>query len=399
MLIISDDFKPNSGGIAEMLDNLANEWSRQKHNTYILTPQLANNNELYKRIATYNLTDRLQYNGGGMIAWLIWKAKRYLLRKSAHFPKNFLRKKYYLNLLKPHEFNQVIVGVWSPRTSQILDDIRSLQLQTSIIVHGAELLVYGKSNGYKLRKDLKQYKIFANSEYTRKITIDLGINPSQVSKFSMGVRNLQEKLENLSKEDRNALQFIVGKKYIFSISSLVERKGIDKVIESLSLNKENLQDLVYVVAGDGPNRISLEHLAESIGLKMRIIFLGKISDELKCHLFRNCLFYVMPSRITRDSFEGFGIVYLEAALFKKAVIGSNVGGALDAIEDGVTGILIDPNSQKELSQAIILLYEQKKYRNKLGEAAYDNVISNHMWEGCAKDLLNSLSGPSVRKLV
>ena len=69
----------------------------------------------------------------------------------------------------------------------------------------------------------------------------------------------------------------------------------------------------------------------------------------------------MPSRI-----EGFGIVFLEAALYKLSSIGSKVGGIPEAIEDGKTGILVGNENIEELQQAMVMLGQNKELRGKNG---------------------------------
>ncbi len=76
----------------------------------------------------------------------------------------------------------------------------------------------------------------------------------------------------------------------------------------------------------------------------------------------------MPSRLPAGGFagEGFGIVYLEAGVFAKPVVAGNVGGALDAVIDGETGLLVDPDDPLAVAQAITTLLSDRQLAQRLG---------------------------------
>jgi phosphatidylinositol alpha-1,6-mannosyltransferase len=88
----------------------------------------------------------------------------------------------------------------------------------------------------------------------------------------------------------------------------------------------------------------------------------------------------MPNRIgVGGDFESFGIVYLEANSFGKPVIGGRSGGVPEAISDGVSGVLVDPEDLGELRSAIKRLLEDEELRLKLGSAGYTRVIEEFTW--------------------
>ena len=77
----------------------------------------------------------------------------------------------------------------------------------------------------------------------------------------------------------------------------------------------------------------------------------------------------MPSRLPAGGFagEGFGIVYLEAGAYGKPVVAGNVGGALDAVRDGETGLLVDPLDPLAVAEAIATLLSDRELAGRLGE--------------------------------
>jgi phosphatidylinositol alpha-1,6-mannosyltransferase len=77
--------------------------------------------------------------------------------------------------------------------------------------------------------------------------------------------------------------------------------------------------------------------------------------------------------------EGFGIVFLEANACGKPVIGGSDGGMGEAIEDGRTGLLVDPLNPQEIARAVIKLLSDKNYAQVLGENGRRRVIEEFNW--------------------
>jgi phosphatidylinositol alpha-1,6-mannosyltransferase len=79
----------------------------------------------------------------------------------------------------------------------------------------------------------------------------------------------------------------------------------------------------------------------------------------------------MPTRnLPGNISEGYGIVFLEAGLFRVPCIGGNAGGVPEAVDDGITGILVDGNSNTSISQAILRLLNDPGQRREMGENGY-----------------------------
>jgi phosphatidylinositol alpha-1,6-mannosyltransferase len=156
---------------------------------------------------------------------------------------------------------------------------------------------------------------------------------------------------------------------ILTIARLHDRyKGHDVLIEALARVRAQVQDVEWVVIGDGPLRTELELLARSAGVADAVRFLGSLSDEQRDHWLRRADLFAMPSRLPGGHLagEGFGIVYLEAAAYGKPVLAGNVGGALDAVADGESGLLVDPTDPEAVASAIVRLLLDRELARQLG---------------------------------
>lgn len=162
---------------------------------------------------------------------------------------------------------------------------------------------------------------------------------------------------------------------VLSVCNLVrgnEFKGVDTVIRALPKVLKALPDLRYVVAGKGELQAKLEKLAVEIGVAKNVMFTGEISDAELAELYRGCDVFVLPSRGQERQGviggEGFGRVYVEAAMAGKPVVGSRTGGAAEAVMEGRTGLVVDPDSVDQVAAAILALLLDPQLARRMGSA-------------------------------
>ncbi|MCB0162683.1 MAG: glycosyltransferase family 4 protein [Anaerolineae bacterium] len=223
------------------------------------------------------------------------------------------------------------------------------------------------------------------SEYTKRKIIQWGVSEAKIVKIPLGVdlTNVTDK-NNMTDEIIGRLS-LSNKRIILTVARLVERKGNDMVIKSLPMVLKEIPNIVYLVVGSGPMEERLTTLVNELNLQDDVIFCGDVSQEWMPVYYRICDVFIMPSRSleSKGDVEGFGIVFLEANAYGKPVIGGRSGGVPDAVLDGVTGLLVDPNSTDEIASAIIRLLTQTDYARELGENGRRRVESEMNWPKCA----------------
>jgi glycosyltransferase involved in cell wall biosynthesis len=170
---------------------------------------------------------------------------------------------------------------------------------------------------------------------------------------------------------------------LLSVGSLSQGygyKGIDTVIRALPKIREAVPSVRYVVVGKGGNRANLEKLAAQTGVAQQVTFVGEVSDPQLAALYRACDVFILPSRCQERNGdwggEGFGRVYLEAALAGKPVVGSNMGGAAEAVLHGKTGLLVDPRSVAEVAEAVVTLLQSWELAAAMGAQGRQWALEN-----------------------
>jgi len=155
---------------------------------------------------------------------------------------------------------------------------------------------------------------------------------------------------------------------IVNVARLEDRyKGFDVLIRALPLIRSRVPNAMMTFVGDGPLRASLEALARSNGCADALHCAGSVSNAERDALLSAATVFAMPGRLPAGSGgEGFGIVYLEAGAHGTPVVAGNVGGAVDAVVHGQTGLLVDPEDHVAVGAAISSLLEDRELAARLG---------------------------------
>jgi phosphatidylinositol alpha-1,6-mannosyltransferase len=168
---------------------------------------------------------------------------------------------------------------------------------------------------------------------------------------------------------------------ISRLDSAEQYKGHDHVLQALKIikNKKLPFSLSYTIQGMGDDLPRLKKLVQDYGLQETVTFLPKVENrESLRELYQSHDLFIMPSRFgywdKQWKGEGFGIVYVEAALFGVPSIAYRCGGVTDIIEDQTNGILVEPDNVESLAQAIIGLSQDKKRLRELGEKAREIAL-------------------------
>ncbi len=153
------------------------------------------------------------------------------------------------------------------------------------------------------------------------------------------------------------------------MSSSERYKGHDALLDIWPRVVARHPDAVLAIAGDGDDRPRLEAKSRALAVERSVTFAGRVGDDALAALYARCRFFVMPSRD-----EGFGLVFLEAMRAGKACIGAT-GAAAEIIEDGITGVVVDPANRDELLDAILRLYAEPDTCAQLGAAGRERFLA------------------------
>ena len=167
-----------------------------------------------------------------------------------------------------------------------------------------------------------------------------------------------------------------GQPIILTIARLVEQKGISYLLKAA----DSVPEAIFLLAGDGPDRVALESEANALGLKERVRFLGYREDIPA--LLSVCNLFVLPSL-----FEGLPLSILEAMAAGKPVVASAIGGVKECVVDGKTGILVPPEDPLALATAICRILRDQAFARSIAEAGQERAVQYFSINRMAKEVL------------
>ncbi|MBB6634024.1 glycosyltransferase family 4 protein [Cohnella thailandensis] len=157
---------------------------------------------------------------------------------------------------------------------------------------------------------------------------------------------------------------------LVTICRLVPAKGIDLLLKACAEVQKRGHKFVLHIIGDGPIREELEAMAQELGIYENTIFYGYMLHPEELMPFFDV--FVLPSRA-----ESFGSVFAEAALCLLSLVGTDVGGIPEQIENGVNGLLVPAEDPAALAEALESLILDPHYRYELARAAWNKAKKSY----------------------
>ena len=230
-------------------------------------------------------------------------------------------------------------------------------------------------------------KVIANSEFTKNLAIDCGVNQNKIIVINPGI----DPTDELDKKSLDKVENLLKVKTprLITVSRFDKRKNHEKIVMALRNLKQIYPDIVYICVGYGDEEENIKKLVKELDLEAQVMFFKDISNELKNALVAKSNIFVMPSIIHKKSVEGFGIAYVEAAQYGIPSIGGKDGGAVDAIDHEKNGLICDGNNLDDIYSSINSMLENKKYL-EYGKNARDSV-SKFYWSNIIEKYKNILN--------
>jgi phosphatidyl-myo-inositol dimannoside synthase len=271
---------------------------------------------------------------------------------------------------------------------------KQLGIPYGVFTYGKEMLHRQKDGSRFLFNPLLRaaQNVFPDSQRAGEIARDIGVQSDKLHIIHPSVKI--ERVNKSANPDLVRQKFgLQGKKIVLSVGRLVERKGQDMLIRALPGIIAKVPDVHYLIAGRGPYETQLKTLARNMNIDSHITFAGFVPENDLGSYYASCDVFAMISREIPEEgdIEGFGIVYLEANLLGKAVVAGRSGGVSDAVLDGQTGLLVDPESSSEVAGAIIKLLSDPALANRFGEAGRVRALNEFSGRSAAQKLCSVIT--------
>ena len=365
LLFLTNEFLPIGGGVATYSFELANALNQLGHKTVV--------------VAARKTAQNMAFDQG--LNFRVVRAEEYKIGLFRHLHRFFTTLKAAANC-KPA---LLLASDWRPGLVILLVS-KLLSIPFAVSAYGTEVFLAGAN---RLSCWLASYVfkqatvVLSISHYTKELLCDFGVDPAKVKVVTLGVDpdKWQATANEVAKmKQRYGLQ---GKQIILTLARLTARKGHDIVLQALPSVFAAQPNAVYVIAGKGENEANLRQLVQQLGLTQKVVFTGFVPDEEKAALYSACDVYVLLSRQEGIQVEGFGITLLEASACGRPVVAGWHGGVVDAVEDGVTGLLVEPDDVAGVAEALKSLLGDAVYARRLGENGRKHVETQANWRNVA----------------
>ncbi len=282
---------------------------------------------------------------------------------------------YTMKLIKKLDID--IINTHSGKDSYIAGIAGKLSKKHPLIVRTRHLaLPITSTFSYKYISDI----VVTTSEYVKQYLIHKGIPEKKVFAIPTGIDlsifNPKEVKGNL----KNELGLNNDIPLVGTVAVLRKKKGHHILIEAIPHVLKRIPETVFVFVGDGPQRKNIEEKIKEYKLTKNVILLGHRDDVPQ--ILKSIDLFVLPTLQ-----EALGGAIIEAMAMEKAVIGSDVDGVREVIDDGINGYLVPLEDSVALAERIIELLTNRQKAEDFGIQGRKKVASKYTIEKMCRGML------------
>ena len=274
-----------------------------------------------------------------------------------------------------------------------------VKVKYGVLVHGGDLLkelhaIHHSAFARKTAKALlgSAQAVVANSQWTREqaqtVLRELGLDPlaEQVKLVPLGTDPEQFR-PGLDTRDVRARYRLNGDPWVITVARLETYKGIDMAIRAVADCRRGGLAVNYLVVGAGKKKKTYVKLAEELDVGGAVRFVGNVPDPDLPLLLNAATAYIGVSRRADGTrVEGFGVALAEASACGLPVIAGQSGGLAEAVRDGETGLVVDPDDAGAVAAALKRLLEDQLLARRLGQGGRKAIETHYNWDRVIRDL-------------
>jgi glycosyltransferase involved in cell wall biosynthesis len=255
----------------------------------------------------------------------------------------------------------------------LLPLIRAWPQPSLVSFHGADVLVDMDKPAYRraTAEMLKAVRrVLVRSESLRRALVDLGCDAGKIDILRAGIP-LQEFPFRERKSPEN------GEWRAVQACRMIEKKGLPTTLRAFARFVRAFPKATLTVAGEGPLLTKLQELARELKIEKQVSFRGLISQEELRKIFYASHLFLHPSETGRDgNQEGVPNSMLEAMATGLPVFATRHGGIPEAIEHGVSGVLVPERDDEALARALLDAAQDRDFLARLARAGAEAVQQN-----------------------
>jgi len=255
----------------------------------------------------------------------------------------------------------------------LLPLIRAWKNPSIVSFHGADVMVDMNKPAYReatLQMLDAVTLVLVRSESLRRAVVDLGCDPEKIKIQRTGIP-----LEQFPFRERTFPQD--GAWRLVQAGRLIEKKGLPITLRAFAVFVDRYPNAILTIAGEGPLLGDLQQLAHELNIEGRVSFTGFISQEQLREIYYRSHIFLHPSQTGHDgNQEGIPNSMLEAMATGLPVFATEHGGIPEAIENGVSGVLVPEHDDEALARALLNAAQDPGLLSRIGHAGAEAVRKN-----------------------
>lgn len=364
LTLFAFEYPPCGGGISRLCGEIARFYNAQGAAPAILT-------QAYETVSAGVPVPDLRITGGRPLRE--WRALRALRSSRAG--------------------TSVLCGIWYPEG---LIAAFSAKRPLVILAHGAELMpprnawrrpLWARLQRWVLqRADL----VIANSTFTADLVRKVA---PQARVIAIPLAVDEQRFHPGAAAGARAKFQVQGKRVVTTVARVHAYKGHETVFRAIAeLHAQEREQLVYLIAGAGPDEAKLRSLAVELGVDPYVRWVGFVAEEDLPELYAATDLFALCTRDSAEhrAVEGFGLAFLEAQACGVPVVGTSTGGIPDAVRDGEGGWLIAQDDYRTLSGILQKLVRDTASFQREGARARQRILRECTWQHYGSRLMDSL---------
>ena len=378
--LLTDEFPPVQTGIARLMGEIARRYP--KGELLVSTGQHRDASETDGAYATAML-DRLPLSTRALrniIGLMLWS------RRVASLARQHQPRFAWCDSIRPAGY----AAKWTHER---------VGTKYGLLVHGGDLLkeLHSVHHSRRARRTAKALlgsavSVVANSQWTReqaqKVLRELGLDShaERVRVVPLGTDPEQFR-PGIDTREVRARYRLNGDRWAITVARLEAYKGVDTSLRAVARARAKGMDVGYLVVGVGKKRDAYKKLAQELKIADAVRFVGNVPDGDLAALYNCAALYMGVSRRADGSrVEGFGVALAEASACGVPVIAGNSGGLPEAVKDGETGLIVEPDNLDAVAEALERLLTDQLLARRLGQAGRKAVETSYNWDRVIRDL-------------
>ncbi|MBI3395808.1 MAG: glycosyltransferase family 4 protein [Spirochaetia bacterium] len=354
LLIVTDFFRPEPGGLEGLFTSLARFWSPDQ-----LQVLVTNDPE----IGVTTAEERRAFD----------EKEPYAIFRACGEP-SFFGTSYkavetlFLERLSAHSPDHVLFTSFSAAACAAFEKLPPA-VPHSVFLIGPDI----KNNlglfRFSERRLLRTARnVFTVSRYLSRAVREFGVSDDKIALVPPGIEPVAVRRPVLPAEIAARL---AGRTVLLAMGPLVARRGFDLLIETMSRNKAITDQVHLLIVGSGPEHGFLEELIRRRGLVSNVTMTGLLPAKTLAAVWDAADIVVQPGMEREDDARTLGTALMEAAYHGIPVVAGSMDGVEEIVRHGFSGILVTPGSAEALGTAIISLINSSDLREEMGRKARD----------------------------